>query len=133
MSRSEELFARASQRIPGGVNSPVRAMRSVGRDYPLFVARGAGAYVWDADDNRYVDWVQSWGALPLGHADPEVLEAIREAAAQGSTFGAPTEREVELAELVCSAVPSIEMIRFVSSGTEALMSAVRLARAATGR
>jgi glutamate-1-semialdehyde 2,1-aminomutase len=130
---SRELFARAQQRLPGGVSSPVRAMRSVGRDHPLFISRGEGARAWDADGNRYVDWVLSWGALPLGHADAAVIRAITAAAADGTTFGAPTRLEVELAELVCEAVPSVEMVRFVSSGTEALMSAVRLARAATDR
>jgi glutamate-1-semialdehyde 2,1-aminomutase len=130
---SHELFARAGKVIPGGVNSPVRAMRSVGRDYPIFVARGSGAHAWDVDGNQYVDWVLSWGALPFGHADPAVVDAIREAAGGGTSYGAPTAREVEMAELVCDAVPSIEMVRFVSSGTEAMMSAIRLARAATGR
>jgi glutamate-1-semialdehyde 2,1-aminomutase len=130
---SAELYDRALRVTPGGVNSPVRAMRSVGRDHPLFIARGAGARVWDTDGNEFVDWVQSWGALPLGHADPEVVEAVQRAAANGSSFGAPTEGEVELAELVCDAVDSVERVRFVSSGTEALMSAIRVARAATGR
>jgi glutamate-1-semialdehyde 2,1-aminomutase len=130
---SQELFERASRRIPGGVNSPVRAMRSVGRTHPVFVERGTGAYAFDADGNRYTDWVMSWGALPLGHADPDVVAAVEAALRDGSSFGAPTRREVELAELVCELVPSIEMVRFVSSGTEATMSALRLARAATGR
>ncbi len=130
---SRELFERANRVIPGGVNSPVRAMRSVGREYPIFVARGQGATAWDADDNAYTDWVLSWGALPLGHADPVIVDAIVEAANGGTSYGAPTEREVTMAELVCSAVPSIEMVRFVSSGTEAMMSVLRLARAATGR
>lgn len=132
-ARSQALFAAACSHIPGGVNSPVRAMRSVGREYPIFIDRGAGAHAWDADGNEYVDWVLSWGALPLGHADPEIVEAVTEAVAGGTSFGAPTEREVAMAELVCSAVPSIEMVRFVSSGTEAMMSTLRLARAATGR
>ncbi len=132
-TRSRELYEAACRHIPGGVNSPVRAMRSVGREYPIFIDRGAGARVWDADGNTYVDWVLSWGALPLGHADPEIVDAVTEAVAGGTSFGAPTEREVAIAELVCSAVPSIEMVRFVSSGTEAMMSTLRLARAATGR
>ena len=131
-ARSAELFARASARIPGGVNSPVRAFRRVGGD-PYFVAAGEGAYVVDVDGNRYVDWVQSWGATILGHAHPAVVEAVARAAAQGTTFGAPTEREVLLAERICEAVAGCEMVRLVSSGTEAAMTAVRIARAATGR
>lgn len=131
--RSEALFARASVVTPGGVNSPVRAMRSVGRDFPLFIARGEGSRVWDADGNELVDWVQSWGALPLGHGDTEVVAAIRAAAGTGTSFGAPTEAEVELAELIVDAVPCAEQVRFCSSGTEATMSALRVARAATGR
>ena len=119
--------------IPGGVSSPVRAMRSVGRDHPLFLARGEGGWVWDADGNRYVDWVMSWGPLIAGHAHPAVVEAVRETAGDGTTFGAPTEIEVELARAVVAAVPSVEQVRFVSSGTEAAMSALRLARAFTGR
>ncbi len=130
---SMQLFGRASRVIPGGVDSPVRAMRSVGRDYPIFIAKGQGAFVWDADDNKYVDWVQSWGALPLGHADEDVVFAVTDAMSRGSSFGAPTRSEVELAELICSAIKSVEQVRFVSSGTEATMSALRLARAATGR
>jgi len=118
--------------IPGGVNSPVRAYRAVGGT-PPFLVRGRGARVWDADGNAYVDYVGSWGALLLGHAHPSVLRAVRTAAARGTSFGAPTELEVELAEMVCSALPSVEQVRFVSSGTEAAMSAIRLARAATGR
>jgi len=118
--------------IPGGVNSPVRAYRAVGGT-PPFLVRGRGARVWDADGNAYVDYVGSWGALLLGHAHPSVLRAVRTAAARGTSFGAPTEFEVELAEMVCSALPSVEQVRFVSSGTEAAMSAIRLARAATGR
>jgi len=119
--------------IPGGVSSPVRAMRSVGRDHPLFVARGEGAWLVDADGNRYVDWVMSWGPLIAGHAHPAVVEAVTAAAADGTSFGAPTAREVELAERIADAVPSVDMVRFVSSGTEATMSAVRLARGFTGR
>jgi glutamate-1-semialdehyde 2,1-aminomutase len=130
---SERLAAEAARLIPGGVSSPVRAMRSVGRDHPLFLVRGEGAYVEDADGNRYVDWVMSWGPLIAGHAHPAVVEAIERAARAGTSFGAPTELEVELAREVCSAVRSIELVRFVSSGTEATMSAIRLARAYTGR
>jgi glutamate-1-semialdehyde 2,1-aminomutase len=132
LSRSEELYARATQLLPGGVNSPVRAMRSIGRD-PIFLARGAGSKVWDVDGNEYVDWVSSWGPLILGHAEPTVLEAVIAAAAAGTTFGAPTEGEVDLAAEIIARIHSIEMVRLVSSGTEATMSAVRLARAATGR
>jgi glutamate-1-semialdehyde 2,1-aminomutase len=119
--------------IPGGVSSPVRAMRSVGRDHPLFAARGEGAWLIDADGNRYVDWVMSWGPLIAGHAHPAVVAAVTSAAADGTSFGAPTASEVELAERIAEAVPSVELVRFVSSGTEATMSAVRLARAFTGR
>jgi glutamate-1-semialdehyde 2,1-aminomutase len=118
--------------MPGGVNSPVRAMRSIGRD-PLFVARGEGAELVDVDGNRYVDWVMSWGALVAGHAHPEVVEAVRAAAADGTSFGAPTERETELAAEIAARVPAAEMVRMTSSGTEASMGALRLARAATGR
>jgi glutamate-1-semialdehyde 2,1-aminomutase len=128
-----ELHRRALELIPGGVNSPVRAMRAVGLDEPLFVRRGEGAYIEDVDGDRYVDWVQSWGPLLFGHADPETLEAVIEAARRGTTFGASTEGEVELAAEIVDAVPSVEMVRLVSSGTEAAMSAIRLARAATGR
>jgi glutamate-1-semialdehyde 2,1-aminomutase len=130
---SRALFERATKVTPGGVNSPVRAMRSVGRDHPVFIARGEGSRIWDVDGNELVDWVQSWGALPLGHGDAEVVAAIREAAGTGTSFGAPTRAEVELAELVVDAVPCAEQVRFCSSGTEATMSALRLARAATGR
>jgi glutamate-1-semialdehyde 2,1-aminomutase len=119
--------------IPGGVNSPVRAMRSVGVDEPFFVARGDGAYVETTDGRRLLDWVQSWGPLIFGHADEETLDAVREAALGGTSFGAPTEREVELAEEICDAVPSVERVRLVSSGTEAAMSALRLARGFTRR
>ena len=132
MTRSQELFERARRAIPGGVNSPVRAFGAVGGT-PRFVVRGEGAYVVDADGNRYVDLVQSWGALLFGHARPEILEAAREAAERGTTFGAPTEAEVKLAERITAAMPSIEMVRLVSSGTEAAMSAIRLARGFTGR
>ena len=129
---SERLFAAAQQVLPGGVNSPVRAFRSVGGT-PRFIARGEGAWLVDADGNRFVDLVLSWGPLILGHAHPEVLAAVVEAAGRGTTYGAPTELEVRLAEQVVATFPSLEMVRFVSSGTEAAMSAVRLARAATGR
>lgn len=131
-TRSEELYARARQYLPGGVNSPVRAMRAIGRD-PLFVERGEGAEITDVDGNTYVDYVCSWGPLILGHAHPAVIEAIEVAARAGTTFGAPTLGEVDLAEEVSRRVPGIEMLRMTSSGTEAAMSAVRLARAATGR
>ena len=131
-TRSAELFARAEQYLPGGVNSPVRAMRAIGRD-PIFIERGAGAEITDVDGNTYVDYVCSWGPLILGHANPQVVEAIVTAAAAGTTFGAPTAGEVDLAEEVSRRVPGIEMLRMTSSGTEAAMSAIRLARAATGR
>ncbi len=127
------LWLRATRLIPGGVNSPVRAMRAVGLDEPLFVRRGEGAYLEDVNGRRYVDWVMSWGPLLFGHADAETVEAVREAALDGTSFGAPTEREVELAAEVVDAVPSVEMVRLVSSGTEAAMSALRLARAFTRR
>jgi glutamate-1-semialdehyde 2,1-aminomutase len=132
VTRSEELFERARRVIPGGVNSPVRAFGAVGGT-PRFVVRGEGAYVFDADGRRYVDLVQSWGALLFGHARPEIVEAARAAASRGTTFGAPTELEVELAERIVAAVPSVEMVRLASSGTEAAMSAIRLARGCTGR
>lgn len=131
-SQSEKLFAQAQQLIPGGVNSPVRAFRSVGGT-PRFIERGEGAYVWDADGNRYTDYVLSWGPLVLGHAHPQVVAALQDALLRGTSYGAPTALESELAELVIATVPSIEMIRFVNSGTEATMSALRLARAYTGR
>ncbi len=132
MTRSEELFERARRVIPGGVNSPVRAFGAVGGT-PRFAVRGEGAYVIDADGRRYVDLVQSWGALLFGHARPEIVEAASEAAGRGTTFGAPTEAEVELAERIVAAMPSVELVRLVSSGTEAAMSAIRLARGFTGR
>jgi glutamate-1-semialdehyde 2,1-aminomutase len=133
LSTRSELYRRALELIPGGVNSPVRAMRAVGLDEPLFAARGEGAYLVDVDGNRYLDWVLSWGPLLFGHADPETIEAVREAALRGTTFGASTEAEVELAEEIADAVPSIEKVRLVSSGTEAAMSAIRLARGFTKR
>jgi glutamate-1-semialdehyde 2,1-aminomutase len=131
-SRSVELFKKAQQLIPGGVNSPVRAFKSVGAD-PLFIQRAAGAKIYDADDNEFIDYVGSWGPMILGHCHPTVVAAIKKALENGSSFGAPTELEVTLAETVVGAVPSIEMVRMVSSGTEATMSAIRLARAYTGR
>jgi glutamate-1-semialdehyde 2,1-aminomutase len=130
--RSRQLFERARKVIPGGVNSPVRACKSVGWD-PVFISHGKGCTVVDVDGNEYVDFVASWGPMILGHAHPEVLEALSDAAVHGTSFGAPTELEVELAELVCDSVPSLEKIRFVNSGTEATMSAIRLARGYTGR
>jgi glutamate-1-semialdehyde 2,1-aminomutase len=131
-NRSSEIYSRALRVLPGGVNSPVRAMRSIGRD-PLFIERGSGAELIDVDGNNYVDYVCSWGPLIHGHAHPAVLEAIAAAAAAGTTFGAPTAREVEMAELVAARMPAVDMIRMTSSGTEASMSTIRLARAATGR
>ncbi len=128
-----DLYRRALMRIPGGVNSPVRAMQAVGLDAPLFAERASGAYLETTEGERYVDWVMSWGPLLFGHADPETVAAVTAAAAQGTTFGLTTRAEVELAEEICDAVPSIEQVRLVSSGTEATMSALRLARAATGR
>jgi glutamate-1-semialdehyde 2,1-aminomutase len=128
-----ELWHRAQKLIPGGVNSPVRAMRGVGLDEPFFVARGEGAYLETTDGRRLLDWVQSWGPLIFGHADPETIEAVRDAARDGTTFGAPTEGEVELAAEIVDAVPSVELVRLVSSGTEAAMSAIRLARGFTRR
>jgi glutamate-1-semialdehyde 2,1-aminomutase len=132
MDKNEELFARAKALIPGGVNSPVRAFKAVGGT-PRFVARAQGAYFWDANDKRYIDYIGSWGPMILGHGHPAVVEAVQKAVLEGFSFGAPTEREVELAEEIVSLVPSIEMVRLVSSGTEAAMSAIRLARGATGR
>ncbi|MDH5512844.1 MAG: glutamate-1-semialdehyde 2,1-aminomutase, partial [Gammaproteobacteria bacterium] len=129
--RSAELFALALQRIPGGVNSPVRAFKSVGGK-PVFLARGQGAYVFDEDGNRYIDYVGSWGPMILGHAHPKVIAAVTKMAEHGLGFGAPTGIEVEMAGLICRLVPSIEKVRMVSSGTEATMSAIRLARGFTG-
>jgi glutamate-1-semialdehyde 2,1-aminomutase len=131
-AKSESLFARALKSIPGGVNSPVRAFRSVGGT-PLFIVRGQGSHIWDADGNDYIDYVGSWGPLLLGHCHPEIVAAVQEALAGGTSFGAPTKREIELAEAIIDAVPSIEMVRLVNSGTEATMSAIRLARGFTGR
>ena len=131
-SRNEELFARAQRHIPGGVNSPVRAFRSVGGT-PLFFSHGSGARITDADGREYLDYVGSWGPLIAGHAHPDVVAAVQDAAAQGLSFGAPTEREIEMADLLCELLPSMDMVRLVSSGTEATMSAIRLARGFTGR
>src|SRR5213080_135368 len=128
-----DLYRRALELIPGGVNSPVRAMRAVGLDEPFFVARAEGAYLYTVDSRRYLDRVMSWGPLIFGHADPETVEAVRDAALRGTTFGASTEAEVELAAEIADAVPSIERVRLVSSGTEAAMSALRLARGYTKR
>ena len=130
--RSRELFERARRVIPGGVDSPVRAFGAVG-GVPPFIERGAGCRIWDADGNAYIDYVCSWGPLILGHADPGVLGAVGAAMARGTSFGAPTRLETELAEMICEALPGVELVRMVSSGTEATMSALRLARAATGR
>jgi glutamate-1-semialdehyde 2,1-aminomutase len=130
--KSERLFKAAQEVIPGGVNSPARAFRGVGGQ-PLFIDRAKGAYIWDVDGNRYIDYVLSWGPLILGHANPLVVEAIQQAAERGTSYGAPTALETELAELVCELVPSAEQVRFVNSGTEATMSVLRLARAFTGR
>jgi glutamate-1-semialdehyde 2,1-aminomutase len=132
MSRNDELFARAQRTIPAGVNSPVRAFRSVGGT-PRFFTRGEGAYLWDADGKRYIDYVGSWGPAILGHAHPDVVRAVQEAARHGLSFGAPTEAEIEIAETLCGLLPSLELVRLVSSGTEATMSALRLARGYTGR
>jgi glutamate-1-semialdehyde 2,1-aminomutase len=131
-SKSEDLFRRAQAVIPGGVNSPVRAFRGVGGN-PIFIARGEGSHIFDADGNEYIDYVGSWGPLLLGHRHPDVIRALEEALKIGTSFGAPTQREVELAEEIRDAVPSIEMVRLVNSGTEATMSAIRLARGFTGR
>ncbi|HLJ66560.1 MAG TPA: aminotransferase class III-fold pyridoxal phosphate-dependent enzyme, partial [Chloroflexota bacterium] len=129
---SERLFERAVTLLPGGVSSPVRAFGAVG-GIPRFIDRGEGPYLWDVDGNRYIDYVMSWGPLIHGHAFPPVVEAVRTAAGRGTSFGAPTPGEIELASLIVDALPSVEMLRFVSSGTEAAMSAIRLARAVTGR
>ncbi|MBV8666466.1 MAG: glutamate-1-semialdehyde 2,1-aminomutase [Burkholderiaceae bacterium] len=131
-SQNETLFARAQLSTPGGVNSPVRAFRSVGGT-PRFITRALGPHFWDADGKRYIDYIGSWGPAIVGHAHPQVIAAVQEAAARGLSFGAPTEAEIEMAEEICKLVPSIEQVRLVSSGTEAAMSALRLARGATGR
>ena len=131
-AESTALFERASRSIPGGVNSPVRAFRAVGRG-PLFIKQAAGSTITDADGNKYTDYVGSWGPMILGHAQPAVIEAVSQATANGTSYGAPTELEIELAEEIIAAFPSIEKVRLVSSGTEAAMSAIRLARGFTGR
>ena len=130
--KNQELFERARRLIPGGVNSPVRAFRAVG-GVPRFFERAAGAHLWDADGRRYIDYVGSWGPMLAGHTHPAVVEAVQEAASRALSFGAPTEAEVELAEMLCRLVPSLELVRLVSSGTEATMTAIRLARGHTGR
>jgi len=132
VSTNQALFERAQRVIPGGVNSPVRAFRAVGGT-PRFIARAQGAYLWDAEGTRYIDYIGSWGPMILGHGHPAVLDAVQRAASEGLSFGAPTEREIELAEAIIALVPSVEQVRLVSSGTEAAMSAIRLARGATGR
>jgi glutamate-1-semialdehyde 2,1-aminomutase len=131
-SHNQQLFDESQKLIPGGVNSPVRAFKSVGGT-PLFFKRGQGAYVWDADDKRYVDYVNSWGPMIAGHCHPEVVKAVQSAASEGLGFGAPTASELEIAEMLCKILPSLEMVRLVSSGTEATMTAIRLARGFTGR
>jgi glutamate-1-semialdehyde 2,1-aminomutase len=131
-TKSQALFQRAVEKIPGGVNSPVRAFRSVGGQ-PLFIARGEGSHLFDVDGNEFIDYVGSWGPLLLGHRHPEILEALEEALSIGTSFGAPTEQEITLAEAIMDAVPSMEMVRLVNSGTEATMSAIRVARGFTGR
>ena len=132
MNRNQDLFERAQRVIPGGVNSPVRAFRAVGGT-PRFISRAQGPYLWDAEGKQYIDYIGSWGPMILGHGHPAVLEAVQKAAVDGFSFGAPTEREIELAEAIIALVPSVEQVRLVSSGTEAGMSALRLARGATGR
>jgi glutamate-1-semialdehyde 2,1-aminomutase len=132
MTRSEQLFAQAARVIPGGVNSPVRAFKAVGGS-PIFVERAEGAYLWDADNKRYIDYVLSWGPMIAGHAHPQVLDAVQKKMRNGLSFGAPTEIEITLAEKICSIMPNMDMVRMVSSGTEATMSAIRLARGYTGR
>ena len=132
MISSENLFHRAKECIPGGVNSPVRAFGSVGMT-PRFIRKGLGDRVWDVDGREYIDYICSWGPMILGHSHPAVIEAVGKAVSDGLSFGAATEREVEMAELICSMVPSIEMVRMVNSGTEATMSAIRAARGFTGR
>ena len=129
---NDSLFARALSLIPGGVNSPVRAFRSVGGT-PRFIVKGSGPYIWDVEGKRYIDYIGSWGPMILGHAHPAVVQAVQEAAANGLSFGMPTEGEITIAEVVTKLVPSMERVRFVSSGTEAAMTAIRLARGATGR
>ena len=132
MTTNKALFERAQRAIPGGVNSPVRAFRAVGGT-PRFISRALGPYMWDAEGTRYIDYIGSWGPMILGHGHPAVVDAVQQALLQGFSFGAPTEREIELAEAIIALVPSVEQVRLVSSGTEAAMSAIRLARGATGR
>src|SRR5882672_91807 len=132
INKSIELFSRAQRSIPGGVNSPVRAFKSVGGT-PIFIQKAKGAYLYDADDNQYIDYINSWGPMILGHAHYPVVKAIQEKAADSTSFGAPTELEIEMAELIKSMTPNVDLIRMVSSGTEACMSALRLARGYTGR
>src|SRR3970282_1982833 len=131
-SRSESLYERALKRIPAGVHSPVRAFRAVGGT-PLFFERASGAYLWDVDGRRYIDYVGSWGPMIAGHTHPAVVEAVQHAASHALSFGAPTEAEIALAEAICRLVPLMKLVRLVSSGTEATMTAIRLARGATGR
>ena len=130
ISRSKALFEKAKNFIPGGVNSPVRAFKAVGGN-PLFIKKAKGAFLYDEDDNQYIDLINSWGPMILGHAHPLVEEAIKEAVSSSPSFGAPTAREVEMAELICSMIPSVEKVRMVNSGTEATMSAIRVARGFT--
>src|SRR6478735_9378675 len=132
ITRSKELFERAQSSIPGGVNSPVRAFKSVGGT-PIFMQKAKGAYLFDADNNKYIDYINSWGPMIMGHAFEPVVEAIQKKAADSTSFGAPTELEIEMAELIKSMVPNVDLIRMVSSGTEACMSAIRLARGYTGK
>src|ERR1700748_2767571 len=132
INNSISLFSRAQRSIPGGVNSPVRAFKSVGGT-PLFIKRAKGAYLFDEDENKYIDYINSWGPMILGHAFEPVVEAIQKKAGDSTSFGAPTELEIEMAELIKSMVPNVDLVRMVSSGTEACMSAVRLARGYTGR
>ena len=131
-ARSTQLYERALKVIPGGVNSPVRAFKSVNRD-PIFIKRAEGSKIYDVDGNEYIDFVNSWGPMLLGHLHPSVKEAVLQAVSDGTSYGAPTEKEIELAEIIVAMVPSVDMVRLVNSGTEATMSAVRLARAFTGR
>ncbi|MCG8586809.1 MAG: aminotransferase class III-fold pyridoxal phosphate-dependent enzyme, partial [Pirellulales bacterium] len=131
-TKSHEIFSAALDLMPGGVNSPARAFGAVGGE-PIVIDRGEGAYLWDVDGNRYIDYIASWGPMILGHAHPAVIEAVTAAAKRGTSFGAPTAAENELAELIIKAMPSVEKVRLVNSGTEATMSAIRLARGFTGR
>ena len=132
MSRNQELFAAACRHIPGGVNSPVRAFKGVGGT-PVFIKKGQGAYLWDTDGKQYIDYIGSWGPMIVGHSHPTIVKAVQEAAVDGLSFGAPTEAEILMADKVCEIMPSMDMVRMVSSGTEATMSAIRLARGYTKR